>query len=77
MLDNYLIGTVAKSPSMSGHNLTTKIEHCSRSLSLLLSPHSLVTLIPVSPIFSLPLPMIPFLQSSTNALSMMMTAPAE
>ncbi len=26
MLDSYLIGTVAKSPSMSGHNLTTKIE---------------------------------------------------
>jgi hypothetical protein len=26
MLDNFLIGTVAKSPSMSGHNLTTKVE---------------------------------------------------
>lgn len=26
MLDGYLIGTVAKSPSMSGHNLTTKVE---------------------------------------------------
>jgi hypothetical protein len=26
MLDSYLIGTVAKSPSMSGHNLTTKVE---------------------------------------------------
>ncbi len=30
MLDSYLIGTVAKSPSMSGHNLTTKklLENC-------------------------------------------------
>ena len=26
MLDSYLIGTVAKSPSMSGLNLTTKVE---------------------------------------------------
>lgn len=26
MLDSYLIGTVAKSPSMSGHNMTTKVE---------------------------------------------------
>jgi hypothetical protein len=26
MLESYLIGTVAKSPSMSGHNLTTKVE---------------------------------------------------
>ena len=26
MLDSYLIGIVAKSPSMSGHNLTTKVE---------------------------------------------------
>lgn len=26
MLDSFLIGTVAKSPSMTGHNLTTKIE---------------------------------------------------
>lgn len=26
MLDSYRIGTVAKSPSMSGHNLTTKVE---------------------------------------------------
>ena len=26
MLGSYLIGTVAKSPSMSGHNLTTKVE---------------------------------------------------
>ncbi len=26
LLDSYLIGTVAKSPSMSGHNLTTKVE---------------------------------------------------
>ena len=26
MLDSYLIGTVAKSPSMTGYNLTTKIE---------------------------------------------------
>ncbi|HWR72414.1 MAG TPA: hypothetical protein VN604_04555 [Nitrospirota bacterium] len=26
MLDSYLMGTVAKSPSMSGHNLTTKVE---------------------------------------------------
>jgi hypothetical protein len=25
MLDSFLIGTVAKSPSMSGHNLTTKM----------------------------------------------------
>jgi len=26
MLDGFLIGTVAKSPSMTGHNLTTKAE---------------------------------------------------
>ncbi len=26
MLDGFLIGTVAKSPSMSGHNLTSKVE---------------------------------------------------
>ena len=26
MLDSYLMGTVAKSPSMSGLNLTTKVE---------------------------------------------------
>lgn len=26
MLDSFLIGTVAKSPSMSGHNLSTKVE---------------------------------------------------
>ncbi len=26
MLDSFIIGTVAKSPSMSGHNLTTKVE---------------------------------------------------
>jgi hypothetical protein len=26
MLDSFLIGTVAKSPSMTGHNLTTKVE---------------------------------------------------
>ena len=26
MLDRFLIGTVAKSPSMTGHNLTTKVE---------------------------------------------------
>jgi hypothetical protein len=26
MLDSFLIGTVAKSPSMSGHNLTTKVD---------------------------------------------------
>lgn len=26
MLDCFLIGTVAKSPSMSGHNLTTKVD---------------------------------------------------
>jgi hypothetical protein len=25
-LDSFLIGTVAKSPSMTGHNLTTKVE---------------------------------------------------
>lgn len=25
MLDSFLIGTVAQSPSMSGHNLTTKV----------------------------------------------------
>ena len=25
-LDSFLIGTVAKSPSMKGHNLTTKVE---------------------------------------------------
>lgn len=26
LLDSYLIGTVAKSPAMSGHGLTTKVE---------------------------------------------------
>jgi len=26
MLDGFLIGTVAKSPSMTGHNLTTKVK---------------------------------------------------
>ncbi len=26
MLDSFLIGTVAKPPSMSGHNLTTKVD---------------------------------------------------
>ena len=26
MLDRFLIGTVAKSPSMTGHNLTTKVK---------------------------------------------------
>ncbi len=26
LLDSFLIGTVAKSPSMSGHNLTTKVD---------------------------------------------------
>jgi hypothetical protein len=26
MLDSFLIGTVAKSPSMTGHNLTTKVQ---------------------------------------------------
>lgn len=26
LLDNFLIGTVAKSPSMTGHSLTTKVE---------------------------------------------------
>ena len=26
LLDSFLIGTVAKSPSMSGHNLTTKVK---------------------------------------------------
>lgn len=26
MLDSYLVGTVAKSPSMTGYNLTTKVE---------------------------------------------------
>ena len=26
ILDSFLIGTVAKSPSMTGHNLTTKVE---------------------------------------------------
>ncbi len=26
MLDSFLIGSVAKSPSMSGHNLTTKVD---------------------------------------------------
>jgi len=25
-LDSFLVGSVAKSPSMSGHNLTTKVE---------------------------------------------------
>jgi hypothetical protein len=25
MLDSFLIGTIAKPPSMSGHNLTTKV----------------------------------------------------
>ena len=26
MLDSFLIGSIAKSPSMSGHNLTTKVD---------------------------------------------------
>ena len=26
MLDSFIIGSVGKSPSMSGHNLTTKVE---------------------------------------------------
>lgn len=26
MLDSFLIGSIAKSPSMSGHNLTTKVK---------------------------------------------------
>ena len=26
MLDSFLIGTVARSPSMTGHNLTTKVK---------------------------------------------------
>jgi len=26
MLDSFLIGTVAKSPSMTGHNLTSKVD---------------------------------------------------
>lgn len=26
MLDSFLVGSVGKSPSMSGHNLTTKVE---------------------------------------------------
>jgi hypothetical protein len=26
LLDSFLIGTVAKSPSMTGHNLTTKVK---------------------------------------------------
>jgi hypothetical protein len=26
LLDDYLIGSIGKSPSMSGHNLTTKVE---------------------------------------------------
>lgn len=26
MLDSFLIGSVSKSPSMSGHNLTTKVD---------------------------------------------------
>ena len=26
MLDSFLIGTIAKSPSMTGHSLTTKVE---------------------------------------------------
>jgi hypothetical protein len=26
MLDSFLIGTIAKSPSMSGYNLTTKVQ---------------------------------------------------
>lgn len=26
LLDSFVIGTVAKSPSMTGHNLTTKVE---------------------------------------------------
>jgi len=26
MLDSFLIGTIAKSPSMTGHNLTTKVK---------------------------------------------------
>ena len=26
LLDSFLVGTVAKSPSMTGHNLTTKVQ---------------------------------------------------
>ena len=26
MLDSFLMGTISKSPSMSGHNLTTKVQ---------------------------------------------------
>ena len=31
-LDSFLIGTVAKSPSMSGYNLTTKVEGKTQTL---------------------------------------------
>ncbi len=42
MLDSYLIGTVAKSPSMSGHNLTTKAKLLQNFLDLYLGiPHAL------------------------------------
>jgi hypothetical protein len=31
LLDNFLIGTVARSPSMTGYNLTTKVEGKTRT----------------------------------------------
>jgi hypothetical protein len=34
MLDSFLIGSVARSPSMSGHNLTTKVQGKTVTLSV-------------------------------------------
>ena len=34
MLDGFLIGTVARSPSMTGHNLTTKVKGKTVTLSV-------------------------------------------
>jgi len=34
MLDSFLIGTIAKSPSMRGHNLTTKVDGKTVTLSV-------------------------------------------
>lgn len=32
LVDRFLMGTIAKSPSMSGHNLTTKVKGTTRTL---------------------------------------------
>ena len=34
MLDSFLIGTIARSPSMTGHNLTTKVKGKTVTLSV-------------------------------------------